>query len=50
MLNKLCHICNINYAIIRLVARQMINPKGFIVYYLYDKNLNSENKSLTYGL
>jgi len=46
MLNKLCLICNINYAFNRFVAQQMINLKGNITYYLYDKILNIENKRL----
>ena len=46
MLNKLCLICNINYAFDRLVVQQMINSNGFIIYYLYDKVLNTENKRL----
>ena len=46
MLNKLCLICNINYAFNRLVARQMINLKSIIIYYIYDIILNTENKRL----
>jgi len=46
MLNKLCLICNINYAFGRLVVRQIINLKVFIIYNKCDKILNTENKKL----
>ena len=46
MLNKLCLICNINYAFNRLVAQQVTNLKSIKINYLYDKILNTENKRL----
>ena len=46
MLNKLCLICNINFAFSRLAVRQIVNVKDTIINYLYDVILNTENKKL----
>ena len=46
MLNKLCLICNIKYALDRWVAPQMISLKVFLTYILHGINLKIENKRI----
>ena len=46
MLNKLCLICNINYAFDRWGAPRRIGLKFFLIYYIYIIILTIENKMI----